>query len=184
MSLAAERVLLTAAVVAVIVSCLLLMRLGWVHRAERQGDITPLPSVPPIPPPRDDDDVSNVEARYLGATRHGDWLDRVVAHGLGVPSLASVSVRQTRPHKAGGVWILRAGAPDIFVPARDVVAARHDRAAAGRAFEADGVMVITWKHDTSELDLGLRIRDAGRAEELRVAVETLAGLAPTPRGRL
>jgi hypothetical protein len=182
MSIDAERAALTGAVVAAIVCCLLLMRLGWVRRARRQHDIMQLPVVPPIPPPGSRRDVSEVEARYLGATRRDDWLDRVVTHGLGVPSLASVSVRTVTAPVGGGVWVQRAGAPDIFVGADQVVAARHDRAAAGRAFEADGVLVITWRHGNADLDLGLRIRDAACAEEVRSAVEVLATVATTSGG--
>jgi hypothetical protein len=112
--------------------------------------------------------VTGVSARYLGATRSGDWLDRIVVHGLGVPSAAEVTVGDK------GVWVLRSGAPDIFVPAHDVVGARHDRGIAGRVLEADGVLVISWRHADHVIDLGLRVRDAVMAEALRAAVVALA----------
>ena len=169
-----ERIGLTLGVIALIGVVLGLMRWGWVRRGRRQSDIDPLPAVPEIPgtpgegAPRDSVDIRGVSARYLGATRSGDWLDRIVVHGLGVPSSAEVTVGSQ------GVWVLRSGAPDIFAAATDVVAARHDRGIAGRVLETDGVLVITWRHGGQHIDLGLRVRDALAAEELRCAVDALA----------
>jgi len=174
-----ERIGLTLGVVALIGAVLGLMRWGWVRRGRRQSDIGPLPAVPPISrapggaapgeaAPGSAVDVTGVSARYLGATRSGDWLDRIVVHGLGVPSSAEVTVGSQ------GVWVLRSGAPDIFAAATDVVAARHDRGIAGRVLETDGVLVITWRHGGQHIDLGLRVRDALAAEELRCAVDALA----------
>lgn len=174
-----ERVGLTVLVVALLLVVLALMRRGWVRRGRRQSDIAPLPPVPALPAASDRDPgagdapTSDVPARYLGATRSGDWLDRVVVHGLGVPSAARVTVA------AAGVWIVRDGAPDIFVAADEVSGVRHDRGAAGRVLEKDGVLVITWRHAGSPIDLGLRVRDAVAAEAVRAAVARLVRLHPT-----
>lgn len=175
-----QRIGLTMAVVALIGAVLGLMRWGWVRRGRRQSDIGPLPAVPQIPgtpgevAPGSALDVTEVSARYLGATRSGDWLDRIVVHGLGVPSAAEITVG------AEGVWILRSGAPDIFAAAADVVGARHDRGIAGRVLETDGVLVITWRHGAQLIDLGLRVRDALVAEALRSAVCALAKVESLP----
>jgi hypothetical protein len=173
------RLLLTAAVVVAIVGCLLLMRWGWVRRARRQHDIADLPAVPDLPDEQLASDVSEVDARYIGSNRAGDWLDRVVVHGLGVPSTAVVSVRGVGGAGVSGVWIGRRGAPDIFVPGDDVRGARHDRGAAGQAFEADGVLVVTWVVDQVVLELGLRVRNPAQAERLRAAIDALASVTPT-----
>ena len=178
-----ERLLLTAIVIAGIACCLLLMRWGWVRRGRRQGDVARLPAVPPVPVARLATDVTDVEARYLGSTRAGDWLDRVVVYGLGVPSAALVSVRGAVDAPARGVWVKRRGAPDIFVAADDVRGARHDRAAAGRAYEAEGVLVITWCHQQDAIDLGLRVRDPAKAERLRTALDALNSVSPTAGDR-
>ena len=66
------------------------MRVGWEHRRRRTEDAAPaLPAVPDDPGP-----VTSgpFEAAYVSSTRAGDWLDRVVAHDLGVRSPAEVSV--------------------------------------------------------------------------------------------
>lgn len=168
-----ERVALTLLVVALFGVVLALMRWGWVRRGRRQTDIPPLPPVPARPPVSDRDTeaggatISDVSARYLGATRSGDWLDRVVVHGLGVPSAARVTAT------SGGVWVIRDGAPDLFLAADQVAGVRHDRGAAGRVLEKDGVLVIAWRHGDQLIDLGLRVRDAVAAESVRAAIARL-----------
>ncbi|MFL6179836.1 MAG: hypothetical protein ACJ74E_08310 [Actinomycetes bacterium] len=174
-----ERLFLTAVVLAGIAVCLVLMRWGWVRRGRRQHDVAELAVVPPMPEERLASDLTDVEARFLGANRTGDWLDRVVVHGLGVPSAALVSVRTAVGAPDRGVWIRRRGAPDIFVSGRDVCGVRHDRAAAGRAYEANGVLVIAWCHQQQALDLGLRVRDPVMAERLRTSIDAFASVSPT-----
>jgi len=78
------------------------------------------------------------------------------------------------------VWIVRDGAPDLFVEAGRVAGVRHDRGAAGRVLEKDGVLVITWRHGDQPIDLGLRVRDAVAAEAVRAAV---ARLVPPQQSR-
>ena len=51
-----------------------------------------LPAVPADPGPPVGDPI---DGRYLASTTAGDWLDRVVVHGLGVPSRAQVLVTRT-----------------------------------------------------------------------------------------
>lgn len=172
------RIALTLLVVAAIAIVLALMRRGWVARGRRQGDIGPLPDVPELPkagPEADQPAATDVPARYLGAARSGDWLDRVVVHGLGVPSAARVTV------SGRGVWVMRTGAPDIFVAADELAGVRHDRAIAGRVLEQDGILVITWRHGDQLIDLGLRVRDALAAEAMRATIDaelTAPGQSP------
>ena len=163
-----QRVALTLLTGLLIVASLGLMRWGWVGRAGRQSDILALPPVPPVPASGADhsgEPVTTADGRYLGATRAGEWLDRVVVHGLGVPSRAQVVVT------GRGTWILRDGAPDLFVSSRELAGVRHDRAGAGRVFETDGALVITWDHGGTAIDLALRIPDAPAAERVRSAIE-------------
>jgi hypothetical protein len=178
-----ERLWLTAIVMAAITACLLLMRRGWVRRGRRQADIAPPPAAPALPAEQLPLDITGVEARFLGSNRAGEWLDRVVVHGLGTPSAAQVSVRGARGSAVSGVWVHRVGAPDVFVPAADVLGARHDRAAAARAYGAGGVLVVTWRLGTSRLEFGLRVRDPARAEQLRIAIDALASVTQAPGDR-
>ena len=161
-----QRLALTLFMGALVLAFLVLMRRGWVRRASRQSDVSPLPPVPPVPSVGDAEGgaVADASGRYLGATRSGDWLDRVAVHGLGVPSKAHCVVSER------GVWIVRQGATNVFIAAGDVAGVRHDRASAGRVLEVDGVLLITWDHDGALIDIGLRVPDAATAELLRVGI--------------
>ncbi len=170
-----QRLALTLLMGVLVVTVLGLMRWGWVRRAGRQSDVAPLPAMPPAPAVVDGQVGAPVSAkgRYLGATRSGDWLDRIVVHGLGVPSKAHLVA------SGQGLWILRDGAPDLFIAASDVAGVRHDRASAGRVLEADGVLLITWNHGGTLIDIGVRVPDAAVAESVRSAIELAADISST-----
>ena len=81
---------------------------GWQARERRTAARVPTgPAVPDgVTTPED-----AVEATYVSSTRAGDWLERVVAHGLGLRTAALVSVHPS------GVLVARTKAPDVWVPA-------------------------------------------------------------------
>jgi hypothetical protein len=108
-----------------------------------------------------------VEGVYVGTTVAGDWLDRVVVHGLGRRSPAQVEVA------GAGVLVGRAPESDLFVPARALLDARLDRALGGRVVEPGGLVVVTWEHGGRRLDTGVRPRRAVDAARLRDAVAGL-----------
>jgi len=139
------RILLVLIVVAVIALVLLGMRRGWVRRARAQESI-PAPAVPT----EQADAWVAVPGVFVGTTAHGDWLDRIVVHDLGVRSRALVEVR------SDGVAIWREGARDVFIPAADLRSAGLARGIAGKAYERDGVLVVTWELGGRLMDSGLR----------------------------
>lgn len=145
-----ERLLWTAVTVAVVVGLWLLMLRGWRRRAQRQAGLPPL-AVPPGDLGAADLQVPGV---YVSTTTEGDWLDRVVAHGLGARSQAVLTVA------AGGVRFERTGAVDVFVPAAAVRGVRLDSGMAGKFVERDGLVVLTWEHGGQRLDTGFRTRHA------------------------
>jgi len=158
------RLLLVGVVVAVILLVLLAMRRGWRNRARRQDDVAePLASppaswAPPSPP---------VRGLFLGSTSSGDWLDRIVVHDLGVRSRADLEVG------AQGVLIRRAGARDVFIPRAALRTAQSQRGIAGKAFERDGVVVLTWDLGGRLIDTGFR---ADVAEEHEVVLDRVREL--------
>lgn len=180
------RALLTGLVVLVALAVLGLMLRGWRRRGRSQADL-PAPSGLPLvgsadAPAEAPDDASPVRlgpvaGRYLATTTSGDWLDRIVVYGLGVPSRAEVSVRED------GVLVSRTGARDLFVPADDVSGARLDRAIAGAVYEDGGLVVLTWRLGDRRLDTGFRADQPDRHAAL---VEAVGGLghptAPTTEG--
>jgi hypothetical protein len=55
-----------------------------------------------------------------------------------------------------GIALVREGSQSFFIPASDVTGIRVDRAIAGRAFEDDGIAVLTWMLGDVEIDSGFR----------------------------
>jgi hypothetical protein len=160
------RIALVLLVFAVIALVLLGMRAGWRRRARVQADVSE-----PLLPPRVMDDVraGPVAGVFLGTTHHGDWLDRIVVHDLGVRSRATAEVGRE------GIAIRREGARDVLVPVGSVRGAGLARGIAGKAYERDGVLVITW-------DLGGRLVDSGFradvAEEQRALLQSIQEPVP------
>lgn len=139
---------------------------GWRGRAARQSAI---PAPPPVPTPRPATGSGTgapvpggvrVPALYVSSTRAGDWLDRVVVHGLGVRSRARVAVLDSDPGRDvaadRGIAILRTGAPDLFIPAASLHAVRRDTGIAGKVAPRPELVVFTWDCGGTELDTGVR----------------------------
>jgi hypothetical protein len=170
------RTLLTLLVVLAAVAAVALMRRGWRRRAQRQADL-PAPSVVALPgtsakpaaEPPSEATVRRgpVAGRYLATTASGDWLDRIVVHGLGVPSQAAITVRDD------GILVERTGARDVFVPGEDLVEVQLGRAIAGAVYEEGGLLVLTWRLGDRVLDTGFR---AGRVDEHAELVDAIAPL--------
>ncbi|NHC45995.1 hypothetical protein G9H72_12115 [Motilibacter sp. K478] len=143
----------------------LLLWRGWRKRGARQSDVPALPQVPEA--------VARgaVRARgegtYVVTTTAGDWLDRIVPHGLGVRSLAHMIVSDA------GVLFARVGAPDVFVPTAALRGGRLERGMAGKFVEEGGLVVVTWEHGTRQLDTGFRPRAAADRDALLAAVQGL-----------
>jgi len=140
-----ERIALTLGVVAFVAFIFLLMRRGWLRKISNQSAIAQPKSVP-----SDFEFVTEIEGRYLASTLASDWLSRIAVHGLGLPARGTVRIGPM------GLVIARTGSEDIFIPKSDVIAVRADRAIAGRAFEKDGIAIISWKLGDSFIDSGFR----------------------------
>ncbi|MFF7730131.1 hypothetical protein [Streptomyces sp. NPDC008001] len=140
-----------------------LMREGWKWRGTLQGD---LPELPAAPAGRGDPTLT-MTGRYHGSTTAGQWLDRIVAHGLGTRSRAELTLTEQ------GVTVVRLGAQDFFIPADRVRGARLDKGIAGKVLTEGGLLVITWVHGDREIDSGFR---SDQAAEHPAWVEALTHL--------
>lgn len=125
-----------------------LMRQGWKWRGTLQGDL-PEPASPP-PPEETGEPLLRAAGRYHGSTTAGQWLDRIVAHGLGTRSRAELALT------AQGLHVVRPGARDFFVPAGQLRGARLDKGIAGKVLTEGGLLVITWQLGDRSLDSGFR----------------------------
>ncbi|MER5889072.1 hypothetical protein ABT160_35055 [Streptomyces sp. NPDC001941] len=137
-----------------------LMRQGWKWRGSLQSDLPALPAVPEPGAPV----TLELSGRYHGSTTAGQWLDRIVAQGLGARSRAELTLTDE------GLTVLRPGADDFFVPAAALRGARLDKGIAGKVLAEGGLLVVTWEHGGRLLDSGFR---SDRAAEHAAWVEAI-----------
>ncbi|MET9376829.1 hypothetical protein ACFYV5_22950 [Streptomyces sp. NPDC003035] len=143
-----------------------LMRQGWKWRGSLQSD---LPELPTVPDPRGEATLT-LSGRYHGSTTAGQWLDRIVAHGLGARSRVELTLTDA------GLEVVRPGATDFFVPAAALREARLDKGIAGKVLAEGGLLVVTWAHGDKLLDSGFR---SDRAAEHAAWVEAINTMTTT-----
>ncbi|MDO0928636.1 hypothetical protein QQY24_25670 [Streptomyces sp. TG1A-8] len=140
-----------------------LMREGWKWRATLQGDLPELPTAP-----QDAGPVRlGMEGRYHGSTTAGQWLDRIVAHGLGTRSRVRLTLTDA------GLDVERPGASDFFVPTAALRGARLDKAIAGKVLTEGGLLVVTWAHGDRLIDSGFRSDRAAEHAEWVTALNQM-----------
>lgn len=164
------RILLTLLILAIVVAGMWAMRRGWNNRADRQADLPEPPEVPTHV--ATEPGVDPVSGTYVATTSTGDLLDRIVVHGLGSRGRADLYVR------TDGVLIDRIGEPTVWIP---VDSLRHVRLGSGqaqKAYEAGGLILITWQLGQHQVDTGFR------ADQTEAHIATAAALAAllTPGG--
>jgi len=151
-------VLLLLAAVGVVLT---LMWLGWRRRGRKHD-------VPPLPPVGSGADVRlTADGRYFGSTVSGQWLDRVVARGLGTRSTAELVLH----HR--GVDVVRPTG-SFCIPVAALRGARHEQGIAGKVVPPDGILVVTWQHGDLLLDSGFRLSRSAAHDDWITALDTLA----------
>lgn len=140
-----------------------LMREGWKWRGTLQGDLPELPTAPDSPESPGAAKLT-MSGRYHGSTTAGQWLDRIVAHGLGTRSRAELTLTDA------GLDVVRPGASDFFVPVAALREVRLDKGIAGKVLTEGGLLVVTWAHGDKLIDSGFRSDHAAEHNEW---VETL-----------
>lgn len=132
-----------------------LMREGWKWRGTLQGDLPAPPSAPEETGPA----KLSMSGRYHGSTTAGQWLDRIVAHGLGTRSRAELTLTEQ------GLEVERPGASDFFVPTAALRGARLDKGIAGKVLTEGGLLVVTWALGDKLIDSGFRSDHAAEHTE-------------------
>ncbi|MET9431484.1 hypothetical protein [Streptomyces sp. NPDC003036] len=146
-----------------------LMRQGWKWRGTLQSDLPDLPGMPDAP----GEPKLTMSGRYHGSTTAGQWLDRIVAHGLGTRSRVELTLTDA------GLAVVRPGARDFFVPAERLREARLDKGIAGKVLAEGGLLIVTWAHGEKLIDSGFR---SDRAAEHATWVDTLNTMITTTEG--
>ena len=161
----------TAEGIAVLVGATLLalvaMWVGWARRRARTAAARP--HVPAVPDDPGTPLTPALEATYVSTTLAGRWLERVVAHGLGVRAAARVSVHPE------GALIARRGAPDLFIGTDALRGVRLADGIAGKVVGGGRLVVIGWRHGGVELESGLLPRHAADRERFVAALTALSG---------
>jgi hypothetical protein len=142
-----------------------LMRQGWQWRRTLQGGLPELPQAPE----ETGEPLLAFDGRYHGSTTAGQWLDRIVAHGLGVRS----KVRLTLTER--GLDADRTGAPGFFVPAAALRGARLDKGIAGKVLTEGGLLVVTWEHGGILIDSGFRADRSAQHPDWVAEINRLSG---------
>ncbi|MEU9519079.1 hypothetical protein [Streptomyces sp. NPDC048224] len=132
-----------------------LMREGWKWRGTLQSDLPDLPTAPDTPGRA----RLTMSGRYHGSTTAGQWLDRIVAHGLGTRSRVELTLTDA------GLDVVRPGAADFFVPVAALREARLDKGIAGKVLTEGGLLVVTWAHGDKLIDSGFRSDHAAEHSE-------------------
>ncbi|WP_079125541.1 hypothetical protein [Streptomyces lushanensis] len=140
-----------------------LMRQGWKWRGSLQSGLPELPVAPAAPGPA----TLTMTGRYHGSTTAGQWLDRIVAHGLGARSRVELTLTDS------GLEVVRPGANDFFVPAAQLREARLDKGIAGKVLAEGGLLIVTWEHGGTLIDSGFR---SDRSAEHTAWVEAVNAL--------
>ncbi|MFG2605437.1 hypothetical protein ACGFT2_18120 [Streptomyces sp. NPDC048514] len=132
-----------------------LMREGWKWRGTLQSDLPALPGAPEETGPA----KLGMSGRYHGSTTAGQWLDRIVAHGLGTRSRVELTLTDQ------GLEVERPGATDFFIPTAALREARLDKGIAGKVLTEGGLLVVTWAHGDKLIDSGFRSDHAAEHTE-------------------
>jgi hypothetical protein len=135
-----------------------LMREGWKWRGTLQADLPELPSAPDEPGEARLTLLST-SGRYHGSTTAGQWLDRIVARGLGTRSRVELTLTDA------GLDVVRPGAADFFIPRTQLREARLDKGIAGKVLTEGGLLVVTWQHGERLIDSGFRSDHAAEHTE-------------------
>jgi hypothetical protein len=100
-----------------------------------------------------------MSGRYHGSTTAGQWLDRIVAHGLGTRSRVELTLTEA------GLDVVRPGATDFFIPAEALREALLGKGIAGKVLSEGGLLVVTWAHGDKLIDSGFRSDHAAEHTE-------------------
>ncbi|HEX2175889.1 MAG TPA: hypothetical protein VHG70_08250 [Nocardioidaceae bacterium] len=160
----AELALWTAVLSVLVLLAYAGMLRGW-RRRERRHELPPL--LPAGRPSGAEPPLLEAEGRYFGSTLAGDWLDRVVARGLGTRSPVRLLLSELGldVHRPGG---------GFRIPAEAVQGARHDQGIAGKVVPPHGILVVTWRHGEHRLDTGFRLSDSSTHEQWALAISRLS----------
>ena len=93
------------------------------------------------------------QGTYVATTYSEDWLKRVHAHGLSLPSRASLM------YFDDGIGIDLVNT-DVFIPFESIKSVGSTHALAGKVYEAEGIVTVIWQLGDVEVVTGFRASTA------------------------
>lgn len=148
------------------VGLLLLMRWGWKKRADAQSGIAPLPQPAFGGKGLSWGAVPDMDCTYVSTTSADQPLERIVAHGLGSRARARITVGYDEPSLRDTFMIDREGSPTLYIPFSAVRTIRTAPGAIGKWMGGDGLIMIGWTHEGTDLDTYLRMESASDHDRL------------------
>lgn len=134
--------------IAVVLVVLVPAALAWRRRRNRDESRAPLPELPSDIEQRDP--LGHVDGMYVATTRHGNTMDRLVGHGLGVRTRARVFLYED------GLLIDRTGAEPVWIAAERVTDYGTGSGMVGKFVEPGGLVMVTWDFAGEPVDTGFR----------------------------
>ncbi len=163
--------------VAVAVILLALLAWAWRRRSKRDAGL----HAPVGEAPAGAVALREFPGLYVATTRRDEPLERLAIRGLGFRARGVVTLTDA------GLVLDLAGAPRLFLPTRDLVAADQSTVAIDRVVERDGLTRITWRIDPDTIvDSYFRPQDASAfalADAVRSLISTPSpGTSPAQTG--
>lgn len=142
-----ERIALTLVFFMIVGLIYFAMYKNWQGKTKRDSTITT--------PHRIEHRTPRVTYRgtYVATTYAADWLKRVHAHGLSLPSRASLMYFED------GIGFDLVNT-DLFIPFENIKSVGSTHALAGKVYEADGIVTVTWQLGDVEVVTGFRASTA------------------------
>lgn len=156
-----QRLALTLLVIVVMVLAVWGMWRSWQKRAEVVLPVRPAPAQFTA--------ELQVAGRYLGTSPADDWMQRVVANGMGAPGNATAGVGPD------GVLLVRQGESEIFIASDQLTDAGIGRGVAAQVAERDGVVLWFWNAGDTALQSGFRPDVPEDVARLAAASNSLVG---------
>ena len=149
--------------------------LSWRRRRRRDESRAPLPQLPADIEQRAS--LGHVDGMYVATARHGNTMDRLVGHGLGVRTRARVLLYED------GLLIDRTGAEPVWIASERVLDHGTGSGMVGKVVEPGGLVMVTWDYAGEPVDTGFRPQASdGRPQLLEaLAAYGSAQTSETPR---
>lgn len=142
-----ERVALTLLFLVIVGLIYFAMYKNWQGKSKRDSSMKPPLRIGSKTP------RVSYQGTYVATTYATDWLQRVHAHGLSLPSRAELM------YFDDGIGFELAHT-DVFIPVDTIQSVSSTNALAGKVYEAEGMIIVTWQLGDIDVVTGFRASTA------------------------